>query len=52
MMNVDENPTMPERFRVSGIPTLIFFRNGKEKGRIVGAVGKPQMEQAIRHYLE
>lgn len=26
-------------------------RNGQEKGRIVGAVGKPQIEQAIRQYL-
>lgn len=50
-LNVDENPVVSARYRVSGIPTLLFFRDGEEKGRIVGAVGKPQIEQAIAQYL-
>ena len=50
-LNVDQNPATQARFRVSGIPTLIFFRNGQEAGRIVGAAGKPQIESAIRQYL-
>lgn len=50
-LNVDQNPVTSARYKVSGIPTLVFFRNGEEKGRIVGAVGKPQIEQAIAKYL-
>jgi len=50
-LNVDQNPRTQATYRVSGIPTLVFFNNGEEKGRIVGAVGKPQIEQAIRQYL-
>lgn len=50
-LNVDENPRTASRFNVSGIPTLIFFAGGQERGRVVGAVGRPQIEQAIASYL-
>jgi thioredoxin 2 len=50
-LNVDENQRSSAQFKVSSIPTLIFFRDGKEAGRVVGAVGKPQIEAAIRQYL-
>jgi thioredoxin len=50
-LNVDENRRTSAQFNVSGIPTLVFFRNGKEAGRVVGAVGKPQIEAAIRQYF-
>jgi|SRR5579871_1633051 thioredoxin 1 len=35
-MNTDENQMTPSRYGIQGIPTLIFFRNGQEVGRIVG----------------
>ncbi len=50
-LNVDENRRTMTRFNVSGIPTLIFFRGGVEKGRIVGLVGKTQIEQAVGQYF-
>jgi hypothetical protein len=36
---------------VQGIPLLVFFKDGVERGRVVGAVPKPQIEAAIRQYL-
>jgi len=36
---------------VQGIPLLIFFRDGVERGRLVGAQPKPAIEQAIAQYL-
>ena len=33
------------------IPLLVFFRDGAEAGRLVGAVPKPQIEAAIQRYL-
>jgi thioredoxin 2 len=50
-LNVDENPRTSARFGVQGIPLLIFFRNGAEAGRVVGAVPRAQIEAAIQRYL-
>lgn len=35
-LNVDENPGMPAKFGVRGIPTMIIFKNGQEVDQIVG----------------
>lgn len=50
-LNVDENPRTASQFGVQGIPLLIFFRNGAEAGRVVGAVPKGQIEAAMQRYL-
>lgn len=50
-LNVDENPRTAAHFSVQGIPLLVFFRNGVESGRVVGAVPRGQIESAIRQYL-
>jgi thioredoxin 1 len=46
-LNVDENPQTAAAFRVQGIPLLVFFRDGQEVGRLVGAVPKPQIEAEL-----
>jgi thioredoxin len=50
-LNVDENPRTSAQFSVQGIPLLIFFRDGAEAGRVVGAVPRTQIEAAIQRYL-
>ncbi len=50
-VNVDENPRTSQDFGVHGIPLLVFFKDGVERGRVVGAVPKGQIEAAIRQYL-
>ena len=50
-LNVDENPRTAGAFGVQSIPLLVFFRDGKEAGRVVGAVPKGQIESAIQRYL-
>jgi thioredoxin len=50
-LNVDENPGTASSFGVHGIPLLVFFKDGVETGRVVGAVPKGQIEAAIRQYL-
>lgn len=50
-LNVDENPQTASSFRVNSIPTLIFFADGEEKGRVVGAAGRAQIERAITQHL-
>jgi len=50
-LNVDENRMLSERFNVRSIPTLVFFKNGQEIKRIVGAQGKAQLQKIINEIL-
>jgi thioredoxin len=47
-LNVDNNPSVSQRYGIKGIPTLILFKNGKEEERVVGATS----EQAISRMLD
>ena len=46
-LNVDDNPEVVERYRVKAIPTLILFRDGAEKQRLIGAASKDVIARAI-----
>jgi len=46
-LNTDENPDIASRYKIMGIPTIIFFKNGQEADRIVGAVPKPQLKAKL-----
>ncbi len=46
-VDVDEHPELAERFRVASIPCLIVFRGGQEVRRIVGAVPKARIAEAL-----
>lgn len=50
-LNVDENPRTAAQFAVQSIPLLVFFRDGTEAGRVVGAVPRMHIEAAIQRYL-
>ena len=50
-LEVDQNPRTAAAFRAQSIPLLVFFRDGVEQGRVVGAVPKGHIEAAIRQYL-
>ncbi len=36
-VNVDAFPALAERYRIQGIPTFLFFRDGTVAGRLVGS---------------
>jgi len=42
-VNVDENPSLAQRFGIRSIPTMILFKNGKESKRIVGLQTLPSL---------
>ena len=46
-LNVDDNPQTAKQFGVMSIPTLILFKNGEEKARVVGARGKDAILREI-----
>ena len=39
-VNVDDQPALAARFRIQGIPTLLYFSGGELRDQIVGVVGK------------
>lgn len=42
-VNVDENPNLAAKYGIMSIPTLIFFKEGKEVKRMVGVRGKEEL---------
>lgn len=35
------------RFKISSVPTLIFFKDGQEKARVLGAVAKSEIKKQL-----
>lgn len=47
-INIDENPQVPGKYGVRGIPTLMIFQDGQVTGTKVGAVPKGQIMDWIK----
>jgi len=50
-LNTDENPEVASRYQIMGIPTLLFFKDGKPVDKIVGAAAKKQFKDKIESLL-
>jgi thioredoxin 1 len=50
-LNVDENPSVSQRYGIKGIPTLILFKGGKEEERVVGATSKEAISRMIDKHV-
>jgi thioredoxin 1 len=50
-LNVDDNPETTRKYGVMSIPTLIVFRDGQEKARVVGARNKEAILREIAPHL-
>lgn len=46
-LNVDDNPHTARQYGVLSIPTLILFRGGEERARVIGARGKDYIVQTL-----
>jgi thioredoxin 1 len=46
-VDIDECPGVAEQYGVSSIPTLIVFKNGEEKERVIGAQPKAVLQNMI-----
>ncbi|MGQ9509758.1 MAG: thioredoxin family protein [Thermodesulfobacteriota bacterium] len=51
-MNMDENPQIPSKFGLRGIPTLILFKDGKAVNQIVGAAPKARLKSMIEEFIK
>jgi thioredoxin 1 len=50
-LNVDDNPSTPQKYGIMGIPTLILFKGGDAKETIVGVVPKAKLEEMIAKHV-
>jgi len=50
-LNTDENPDVAGRYKIMGIPTLMFFKNGERVDQVVGAVPKAQLKVKVDSLL-
>lgn len=50
-LNVDENPNVPGRFMIRGIPTLLLFKNGQLAETLVGLAPKEDIARLIEKHL-
>jgi thioredoxin 1 len=50
-LNVDDSPSVAHRFQIRGIPTLILFKGGEEKERLIGVTRAEEISRAIDKHL-
>ena len=50
-VNVDDEPQLARRYDVMSIPTLLLFKDGVLKKRVVGAKGKGQLTAELAEFL-
>jgi len=50
-LNVDENPNVPMRFAIRGIPTLLVFKGGQLVDTMVGLVHKDEIRRMVEKHL-
>jgi thioredoxin 1 len=50
-LNVDDNPAMSRKYGVMSIPTLILFKGGEEKARVIGARPKDAILREIEPHV-
>ena len=50
-INIDNNPEIPQKYGVRGIPTLMFFYDGKLVDTKVGSLPKSSLNEWIENNL-
>ena len=50
-LNVDDNPSIAQRYGIKGIPTMILFRSGKEEERVVGATSRESLSRLVGKHV-
>jgi len=46
-VNVDEEPRLATRFAISGIPALVFFKDGRVKDTLIGAAPRAEVVRRL-----
>jgi thioredoxin 1 len=51
-MDVDSNQTMPDRYGIMSIPTMVLFKDGQEVERATGYMSKAQLMRRLERHLQ
>jgi thioredoxin 1 len=51
-IDVDKSPAIAQQYQISGVPTLIRFRNGRPVWRQSGVVSKGQLVEVIQAHSQ
>jgi thioredoxin 1 len=50
-VNVDENPTVSNKFKIVSIPTILVFKNGSVVDTLVGFRPKQELKTVLEKYI-
>ena len=50
-VDVDESYDLAKKFGVMSVPTMIVFKNGEEKEKMIGLRQKAQIEECVKKYI-
>jgi thioredoxin 1 len=50
-MNVEENGSVPEKYNVSNLPTLLLFKNGQVAEQRMGLISKDALVKMVESHL-
>jgi thioredoxin 1 len=50
-MDVDSWPATPQRYRVTGIPTMLIFKNGQVQEQLNGYMVREKIEAALNRHV-
>ncbi len=48
-VNVDEFPDLAKKYGIMSIPTMIFFKDGSEKQKLIGLHSQAEIEQIVNN---
>ena len=46
-LNVDGSPSIPSKYGIHSIPTLLLFKDGKPIQQVIGLTGKKELKQIL-----
>ncbi|MDH5511141.1 MAG: thioredoxin domain-containing protein [Nitrospinota bacterium] len=50
-VDIDEEELLQRKYKVSGVPNLVFFKNGKVVGRMIGRHSRDSYEKMIKRLI-
>lgn len=50
-LNTDENIRTAQEYSISGIPSLLIFKNGEAVERLVGLMQKSALQSSVEKYI-